>query len=90
MAYSFLIVLMSMRLIWSNRDQPVIDFSDVVAPSPDSDVDIFAPFNFFVSFPASNRTNCLGVTMWMFTLNRLLDIVSNKWSLLTVSTPLRG
>ena len=81
-AYTCVIVLMSIRLIWSNYNQPIIDFSDVVANSIDTqDIDIFAPFNFLVSFPAVSRTNCLGVPMWFFILNRVLDIVCNKWTM---------
>ncbi len=77
-----MIVLMSGRLIWSNYDQPIVDFSDLVAKEY-HDADVFFPFNHFLSFPATSRVNCLGVTMWLFVLNRLIDISLNKLALTT-------
>jgi hypothetical protein len=91
--YSCVIVLMSIKLIWSNYDQPIIDFSDILRGNNVAEVaemgtqknlNIFFPLNFFLSFPNLDRINSLGVTFWLFILNRILDIGSNKFNILAV------
>ena len=93
MVYSCVIVLMSIKLIWSNYDQPIIDFSDILrgnngaeaaGTTTQKDLNIFFPLNYFLSFPNLDRVNSLGVTFWLFILNRILDIGSNKFSTLAV------
>ena len=69
--------MLSIRLIWSNYDKPIIDFAGML-PNRGDDSNIFFPLNHFLTFPTTSRVNCVGVTMWLFVLNRLIDIISNK------------
>ena len=72
-----LMVLMSVTFIWYNYNSPIIDFQDMAQENGQS-ASIFFPFNSFLSFPNVNQKNSIGVTAWIFFLNRLIDISVNK------------
>jgi hypothetical protein len=46
--------------------------------SSSSDFNIFFPINRLLSFPCTNRPNSIGVTAWLFIVNRFIDITVNK------------
>lgn len=73
---SAVIVLLSIAFIWSNYDKPVVEF----LTHSTEELNIFFPFNSFLSFPCKNLTNSLGVTFWLFILNRIIDIAYNKFN----------
>jgi len=82
-----IVVFLSAFLIWSNYNNPIIDLNpllhkDKVANEESADIDIFYPLNRFFSFPSTNRKNTIGVTAWLFIVNRFIDIVLNKMSCL--------
>ena len=79
--YTFLISIMSIALIYVNYDKPVIDFSGI--SNNETNENIFYPMSLFLSFPCKDRSNALGVTAWLFVLNRSIDIFINKINLLT-------
>jgi len=73
-AFMALLGLLAVAIMWSFRERPVIVFS-----SGFNDVQIFYPFDGFFAFPcATGCTNAIGVTMWMFIVNRFLEICLNK------------
>jgi hypothetical protein len=77
-----LIALLSFVLIWLNFDKPIIDFTPFLNSSSSQKLNIFFPFNYFLSFPSKTQSvNSLGVTAWLFITNRFLDILTNKFKL---------
>lgn len=76
--YSIIIILISVNLIWKNLDKPLINFSSL--KSVNQDLNIFFPLNYFLSFPYNSLANSFGVTFWLFILNRIFDVISNKIS----------
>lgn len=82
-AFTIFTVLMSIVLIWGNYDKPIIDFTSMLnSKTRDSNIDtslnIFFPLNKLLSFPNKERNNSIGVTAWLFIVNRFIDIVVNK------------
>lgn len=45
-----------------------------------SDPIIFYPLHNFLSFPSTHKKNSIGVTVWLFLVNRSIDICLNKFS----------
>jgi hypothetical protein len=84
--YNSLIVILSLYLIWNNKNKPIIDFTSLVQKTllnetlstTTTNLTIFYPFDFLFSFPNLNLTNSIGVTIWLFITNRFLDILFNK------------
>lgn len=70
-----LIAFASIWLIWHNYDRPVINFGI------NDEVSLFAPLTRFLSFPSVRYSNSIGVTVWLFILNRLIDISIAKYNL---------
>ena len=83
-----LVVLMSLLLIWTNYDRPVVDFTHLVAPTnaynqtttteeeeqqQHKSVRLFYPVDYIVSFPCTHRPNSIGVTFWLVIVNRLVE-----------------
>ena len=97
--YTSIIGAMSIYLIYSNYDKPIIDFSNLVEDyssdnkgfnrldfpdymtnkSMPSDTLIFYPMHNFLSFPSTHKKNSIGVTAWLFLINRSIDIFINKF-----------
>ena len=76
----FLIALMSIVLIWTNYNHPIIDFNSLLkAEKEESRLSVFFPLNRFLSFPNLHLRDSIGVTAWLFILNRFLDIFINKF-----------
>ena len=92
-AYTIFIGIISIALIWTNYDRPIIDFSNLVesyssrnlngtAPVYDAEnvAIIFYPLNNFLSFPSTDKKNSIGVTVWLFFVNRSIDMFINKYN----------
>ena len=103
-AYTIMIGVMSVSLIWSNYDKPIIDFSNLVETYASRRRDpasiatnlndtlshnvthdheypiIFYPLNNFLAFPSTHRKNSIGVTVWLFFVNRFIEICINKYT----------
>jgi len=89
-AFTILTLVMSLFLIWSNRDSPIIDFSDLIKydqsddSSQESEVALFYPLDSILSFPCTSKKNSIGVTVWIFITSRLVDFVIAKCQRTTV------
>jgi hypothetical protein len=79
LTYNIVLVVLSILLIWFNKDKPIIDLSSTIDSS--TNTTIFYPFDSLMAFPSVSRRNSIGLTVWLFTTNRLLDIVFNKINL---------
>jgi hypothetical protein len=82
-----IVVFLSIFLIWSNYNDPIIDLNALfsknkISNEDTAEIDIFYPLNRFFSFPSTHRKNTIGVTAWLFIVNRFIDIVLNKLSCL--------
>jgi hypothetical protein len=77
--FVILISLMSILLIWSNYNHPIFDFSELITKNNlDENLSVFYPLDRILSFPNLHLRNSIGVTAWLFILNRFLDIFLNK------------
>ena len=80
--YKSMLVLLSIYLIWNYKSKPIVDFTMLIHKNEtlvDSTTGtIFYPFDFIFSFPNFTLTNSIGVTIWLFILNRFMDIFYNK------------
>lgn len=89
--YNTMLVLLSIYLIWNNKNKPIIDFTILINKTSlnetlagtvnsvgSSATTIFYPFDFIFSFPNFSLSNSIGVTIWLFILNRFMDILYNK------------
>lgn len=90
--FTVITVLMSIYLIWTNYDKPVIDFSSIFESDHSSkdELNIFFPFGGFMSFPNKDRLNSIGVTAWLFIVNRFIDISINKFNSLNVFSKIKS
>lgn len=91
--YFVVISLFSIALIWYYYDKPIIDFDSYVNSNQNQTKDdvksnfvIFYPLNNFLSFPATHKQNSIGVTFWLFFVNRFIEIFLNKFSSLSNQT----
>lgn len=41
---------------------------------------LFSPISYILSFPSTNRCNSIGITFWLFLLNRIINIVIAKFN----------
>ena len=41
---------------------------------------LFSPISYILSFPSTNRCNSIGITFWLFLLNRVINIIIAKFS----------
>jgi hypothetical protein len=85
---TLVILIMSIFLIWSNRNKPIIDFSGLFnfasskQSSGEYDIinsNIFYPLNNLFSFPCTNKPNSIGFTIWLVIVNRLFDVIFYKF-----------
>lgn len=80
--FTVLILLASVTLIWWNYNTPIIDFNPTSAHQDGQSTylneNIFFPLDKFLSFPCTQRKNSIGVTAWLFIVNRFIDISINK------------
>jgi hypothetical protein len=84
--FTGIVVLMSLMLIVTSYDRPVVDFSHLITSfspadhnrtthesSSSSDVRLFYPVDYIISFPCTHRLNSIGVTFWLLIVNRLVE-----------------
>lgn len=89
-SFTAIIIILSIILIWNNYEKPIIDFNGLLRKSYTNDdssisdnnhqLSMFFPLNRFLSFPCKNQMNSIGVTAWLFIVNRTIDIITNKIS----------
>ena len=80
-----IIVLMSIVLIWTNNSKPIVNFDHLENSQDGSSRRIFFPLDSFLAFPSIHFKNSIGVTAWLFILNRSMDIFINKISFKTTA-----
>jgi len=85
--YNSFLVLLSIYFIWNNKNKPIIDFTMLINKNEtlinnSQGATIFYPFDFIFSFPNFSLSNSIGVTIWLFILNRFMDILYNMISFL--------
>jgi hypothetical protein len=82
---TLIMIIMSIFLIWSNRNTPIIEFSGLfndvnsIENLKENENSIFYPLSNLFSFPCTNKSNSVGFTIWLFIVNRLFDIIFHKF-----------
>ena len=85
---TIIILILSIFLIWSYRNTPMIDFSDFFNNGSSKnetirneieETHIFYPLSNLFSFPCTNKPNSIGFTFWLFIANRIIDVICHKF-----------